>query len=104
MTFRLGASGRHHARPFAGTGTVALDEESKEIYFGEAKWSMKPVGVDVLDELKRKAALVDWNLGDRKERFMLFSKSGFTEAILKAASKEGVILSKRRGGFARAER
>ncbi len=73
---------------------VALDEENKEIYFGEAKWSRKPVGIDILDDLKRKAALVDWNKGKRKEHFMLFSKSGFTEAVLKTASKEDVILVK----------
>ena len=73
---------------------VALDEENKEIYFGEAKWSRNPVGADILDELKRKAALVDWNRGKRKEHFMLFSRSGFTDAVVKTASKENVILFK----------
>ena len=73
---------------------VALDEENKEIYFAEAKWSRKPVGVDILDDLKRKAALVDWNREKRKEHFMLFSRSGFTDSMTKAASKEGVILFK----------
>ncbi len=40
---------------------VALDEENKQIYFGEVKWSKKPIGVDILDDLRRKAALVEWN-------------------------------------------
>lgn len=74
---------------------VGLNEEDKEIYFGEAKWSRKPVGIDVLDDLKRKAALVDWNKEKRKEHFMLFSRSGFTDAVIKTAFREGVILFKR---------
>jgi AAA+ ATPase superfamily predicted ATPase len=74
---------------------VALDEENKEIYFAEAKWSKKPVGVNVLDDLKRKAALVKWNREKRKEHFILFSRSGFTDAMVKTASREGVILFKR---------
>ncbi len=71
---------------------VALDEEEKEIYFGEAKWSRKPVGVDILDALKRNAVLVEWNMEKRKERFMCFSKSGFTDALIERAGKEGVLL------------
>lgn len=71
---------------------VALDEESKEIYFGEVKWSRDPVGINVFEQLKEKAALVDWNVGKRKEYFMLFSRSGFTEAMIKRARLEGIIL------------
>ena len=71
---------------------VAVDEENKGIYFGEAKWSKKPVGVDILDGLKRKAALVDWNRGKRKETYMLFSRTGFTDALRERADKEAVLL------------
>ncbi len=71
---------------------VALDEEGKEIYFGEAKWSNKPVGIDILEQLREKATLVDWNKDKRKEHFMLFSKSGFTEAMLKKAKAEEIEL------------
>lgn len=71
---------------------VALDEEKREIYFGEAKWSKKPVGTDILEDLRRKAPLAEWNSGKRKERFMLFSRSGFTDALIKKARKEDVLL------------
>jgi AAA+ ATPase superfamily predicted ATPase len=71
---------------------VALDEENKEIYFGEAKWSKKPVGVDILEQLQRKAGLVDWNKGKRKEHFILFSRSGFTHGLKERAGKEGTLL------------
>ena len=72
---------------------VALNEENKEIYFGEAKWSRKPVGIDILDDLKRKAVLVEWYRGKRKEHFMLFSMSGFTDAVKDRAKKGGVLLT-----------
>ena len=72
---------------------VALNEENREIYFGEAKWSRKPVGIDILDDLKRKAVLVEWYRGKRKEHFMLFSRSGFTDAVKDRAKKEGVFLT-----------
>ncbi len=71
---------------------VALDEENKEIYFGEAKWSRKPVGVNILDDLKRKAALVEWNTGRRMENYILFSRTDFTDALRERAEKEGVLL------------
>jgi AAA+ ATPase superfamily predicted ATPase len=77
---------------------VAVDEEHKEIYFGEAKWSRKPVGVDILDALKRKAALVEWNRGKRKETYMLFSRTGFTDALRERADKESVLLISPTGG------
>jgi len=72
---------------------VALNEENREIYFGEAKWSRKPVGIDILDDLKRKAVLVEWSGEKRKEHFMLFSRSGFTDAVKDRAKKEGVLLT-----------
>ncbi|MBF0566716.1 MAG: ATP-binding protein [Nitrospirae bacterium] len=70
---------------------VALDEENKEIYFGEAKWSKKAVGIDILDDLKRKADLVEWHKGKRKDHFMLFSRSGFTDALRERARQENVL-------------
>lgn len=71
---------------------VALDEESGTIYFGECTWSAKKVGEDVYRDLPRKAALVDWRHKKRAEKFMLFSKSGFTDGMIATAGKEGVLL------------
>lgn len=71
---------------------VALNEDDKEIYFGEVKWSKKPVGTDILERLRKKATFVNWNGGKRKERFMLFSKSGFTDALEETSEKEGILL------------
>jgi AAA+ ATPase superfamily predicted ATPase len=71
---------------------IAINDEEKKILFGEAKWSKKPVGVDIYDNLKRKSMLVDWNKDERAESFCLFSRSGFTDNLLKRAKKEKIVL------------
>jgi len=71
---------------------VALDEQTKTAYFGECKWSNKRVGVNVYEDLVSKSRLVDWHKDDRTNRFILFSRSGFTEAMLTLAKKEQVHL------------
>lgn len=71
---------------------VAVHDEEKKILLGEAKWSKKPVGVDIYENLKRKSRLVDWNRDERVEYFCLFSKSGFTDNLLKRAKKEKITL------------
>jgi len=70
---------------------VAINNETKEIVFGECKWSEKPVGTNIYQDLKRKAELVDWQIGERKEYFILFSKSGFTDDMKKIAKEAGNI-------------
>jgi len=71
---------------------VALNEKENKILFGEVKWSNKPVGIDIYENLKRKAKLVEWGKDNRVEYFSLFSKSGFTDEMKKIAKKENVLL------------
>lgn len=71
---------------------VALEEESKTAWFGECKWSGKKVGTDIYQDLRRKSEQVEWHSGKRKERFILFSRSGFTPAMLGVAKREKVVL------------
>ena len=71
---------------------VGFSTSEKKIIFGECKWSEKPVGTNIYEELKKKAAEVDWNKDDRKEYYILFSKSGFTEEMVKIAKIDGVFL------------
>jgi len=74
---------------------VGLAEEEKAIIFGEAKWSVNPVGMDVLHDLEKKARLVDWRKGERKEYFVLFSRAGFTDTLEKrAGERENLFLCK----------
>ena len=71
---------------------VGLNEEENEILFGEVKWSVNQVGTDILADLKRKAPLVQWGREGRRESFALFSRSGFTEELVRVAGEEGVCL------------
>jgi len=71
---------------------VALDDNKETIYFGEVKWNPKPLGLPILENLKEKAPKVKWGTSDRVERFMIFSKSGFSEKLKKVAKEEDVML------------
>ena len=71
---------------------VGLAEDEKAILFGEARWSANSIGTDTLNDLERKAKLVEWRKGDRKEYFVLFSRAGFTADLEKTAGERGVLL------------
>ena len=71
---------------------VALNEDTKDILFGECKWSNSKIGKEVYYDLKKKASFVQWHNNERHEHFALFSKSGFTEEMKEIAKKEGVML------------
>ncbi len=54
---------------------VAFNESSKDILFAECKWSENVNAKKVLEELKAKTPLVQWNNETRKEHFAIFAKS-----------------------------
>ena len=58
----------------------------------ETKWNTKPIDIDVLEDLKRKAKAVEWGRGGRKEYFALVAKGGFSEELIKRSKKEGIVL------------
>ena len=71
---------------------VAVNPEINSILFGEVKWSNKPVGINIYGALKEKAKKVKWGNENRSQHFCLFSKSGFTGAMLRQARADGVVL------------
>jgi len=71
---------------------VAVNEQENTILFGEAKWSSKKVGTDILSELKKNAAMVEWGGKNRVEHYVLFSRKGFTEEMKRIADNEGIFL------------
>jgi AAA+ ATPase superfamily predicted ATPase len=71
----------------AQVDVAALDEET--ILLGECRWRSRPVGSDVLLELKRKAERVP---GTRHQVLALFSRTGFTEPLQAEAAAQGVLL------------
>ena len=60
-------------------------------WFGECKWWEAPVGESVLNRLIEKATQVS-DQWQQNSRYLLFSASGYTDALKRRASKEGVIL------------
>ncbi|PIV62281.1 ATP-binding protein [Candidatus Roizmanbacteria bacterium CG_4_9_14_0_8_um_filter_34_12] len=71
---------------------IGLNENRKEIYFIECKWSNKLLGGNVLKELISKSQRVDWNKGSRKEKYTLLSKSGFTQELIQKSKKDKNII------------
>jgi AAA+ ATPase superfamily predicted ATPase len=64
---------------------VAISKEAA--IFGECKWRNEKTGMDVLDELKRKAGLIKTS----EVYYFLFSKSGFTDALKEIAAQDGSV-------------
>ncbi len=54
---------------------IALNDQTKEVLFGECKWKEKVDVRRVLHDLKEKAKFVDWNIEKRKEYYAIFAKS-----------------------------
>lgn len=80
-------TGRWWDRKDAEIDIVAVDENDRNIIFGECKYTNKPMDTDVYYALLEKAKKVGWNKSDRKEFYVLFSINGYTEK-LKQLSKD----------------
>lgn len=70
---------------------VAYDAMGVDIVFCECKYSVNPKGMKELNHLMQKAPAVIWKNKERKEYFMLFSKSGYTREILEYAREHSNI-------------
>lgn len=66
---------------------VALNEEKKEILFGECKWKNKVNVLEIVNELKEKGNYVDWHNDKRKEHYAVFAKS-FSKRIKEFEGKK----------------
>lgn len=62
------------------------------VLFGECKWTERPVGTNILDDLKRKGEPLARQLGQRDVRYALFAKSGFTPGLRRRAANEDIHL------------
>lgn len=59
---------------------VAMNEATKDVLFGECKWSEKVDVRKISEELREKAKFVQWNNENRTEYYAVFAKS-FKERI-----------------------
>lgn len=91
-TISFNRVGRWWGNGDAEIDIVAYDSMGNDILFGECKYSAAPKGMDVLKNLKEKTHNVEWNRKNRREHFILFSKSGFTDELKEYAAVNGNII------------
>jgi AAA+ ATPase superfamily predicted ATPase len=71
---------------------VAISDAEGAVLLGECKWSVNPVGTNVLADLKRKAQILNAPGRWPDISYALFAKAGFTAELERRASEEGVRL------------
>lgn len=71
---------------------VALNENTNDILFCECKWQNRKTDIHIIEELLEKSKFVDWNNADRKEHFVVISRSGFTKDAEEYANQKSILL------------
>jgi AAA+ ATPase superfamily predicted ATPase len=71
---------------------LAINRTEKKGLVGECKWSIRPVGVNVLEELMQKAGALLRSGEIERPYYALFSRSGYTSSLEAHAQEEGVML------------
>ena len=71
---------------------VALDSTGDDIIFAECKYRNQLMDVDIFYALLDKKEYVPWKKEQRKEKFVLFSISGFTEQLQNLAAERSDLL------------
>jgi|LSQX01.1.fsa_nt_gb hypothetical protein len=61
---------------------------------GECKWSVKPVGTDILDRLvsRKHAVASDLSSPPKQTTYTIWSRSGFTKDLQNHATTAGILL------------
>lgn len=71
----------------------ALDPEGRNMIVGECKYWKDKVGINVLENLERKAVNVTWNNGSRKTWYVLCSANGYSDELIElVAKRDDVVL------------
>lgn len=71
---------------------VALDSTGNDIIFGECKYWVNKVGIDVLKSLEEKGKSVEWKKNNRKNWYIIFSINGFTDDLIELANNREDLL------------
>ncbi len=73
---------------------VGIDTMGNDIVFGECKYYKEGKQMDekILYNLKEKAKQVEWKKDDRKEKYILFSITGYTDNLKDIAKKSNDII------------
>ena len=71
---------------------LAISLSEKIALVGECKWSVNPVGTNIFVDLKQKAQVLLKDYGVQKVQYALFTRTGFTPALVEQAKTEEVGL------------
>ena len=72
---------------------VAFHSTGEDIIFAECKYRNQPMDTDVFYDLLRKKEFVPWKKESRREKFVLFSISGFTQHLYELSkTREDLLL------------
>ncbi len=71
---------------------LAINSTEKMALAGECKWSVNPVGTNILVELQQKAQAILKDHGIQRIQYILFARIGFTPAVEEQAEKEEIGL------------
>jgi AAA+ ATPase superfamily predicted ATPase len=71
---------------------LAISQTEKVALVGECKWSVNPIGTNILVDLKQKAQVLIKDYEVQKIQFAIFARSGFTTALEEQAKAEGISL------------
>ena len=67
-----------------------IAKDGDDYLFCECKWQNEKAGIQILRELQKKADIFSHRKGN--SWYVLFSKSGFTEAVLEEAKKNNHVI------------
>lgn len=68
---------------------IGINNIEKKMILGECKYRNEKLSLEVITKLEERGTLLS---GHWQQSFILFSKSGFTNAALEYAKKKGILL------------
>lgn len=71
---------------------IAISRSEKTVLVGECKWSQKPVGLNILNDLKQKTQVALKTIEISRVLYVLFSRAGFSRELEQIATNEGISL------------
>ena len=71
---------------------LAISDSERSLLVGECKWSVNPLGNNILEDLNRKTRLLQQTKSWESITYFLFSKAGYTAALQEQAAREDVKL------------
>jgi AAA+ ATPase superfamily predicted ATPase len=71
---------------------LAISPAERTALVGECKWSVNPAGMNIFEDLKQRTAKMAQESSIEHIHYAIFARRGFTEALMKQATREGVGL------------